>query len=944
MRAGGVRASVAMGVGTVQRWAPTETTYLTTNLRYYTDRGPLSQYVSHDAADALVLAAVSVWNVKGASLTIAQGGTLDEDVSSANVYLGTAGPIWPADVHATNASAKPLAVVYDADGAITDMLRGSGASAPSNCAQAATTDSLDATVWPGFFSHAVLVINGRCTGPKAEAQLQLQYQLMRSFGRLLGVGWSQLNDNVFTGSPSPTYSQQSYWPIMHPIDIVCGAYTYQCLPNAFTLRPDDVAALQLVYPNAPTNPLAPGKEYSNQQGVWFDGNITFPNGMGMPGVNVVVRRYYGAAGVAEDFDIASGVSGYLMPWDYGNPVTGTPAGVTGSATAASAGKFAIAGVPEDSKYPWMTYTLTTQSINPLYVGQYAIMPYRVAAVAMSGPAAVKTFGVVVPKTYQILTMPVTSTAGDCTAGSDGTETQPALMPMSGTWTGRLCAARSSWFTMQAVKGRTATIEVTALDEAMLATSSKAMPLMGMWKAGDAPGVLPTMGAASAFNGKLNGLTTLTVGFAATQQVRVAIADARGEARPDFNYAVRVLAASSVSPARVAATGGRVLIHGSGFQAGNVVTVGGLLAAVQSLTANEIVAIAPALTATQAAPYAADVVVTDLKTGGVAKISAGLTYGGATTDTLQTISAPSGSVAVGSVAATMFAVRLVDANGTAVPGAAVTFAASAGAGKFDCGASPCAVMTDASGVARTSVLPIAAGLIGLQASSVGGATATASMQAAAATRAVVPLKTMQYVAAGQSVQWTPAVVALTNGAGTNALPVAWSGVAGAAATSTTNGSGVAANSVAMMLGPGEQATLTACAWTTVCSAVLAKGVGAGEWTLQGVSGTTQSIASSGTLSDATIRVVNAAGEAVAGVPVTVSQRVEGWQAACASGGRCAAAPVYQTASQTIVSSADGLVSFAAAQYASTATITRVMVSAGVNGYLAFSLEKRTLSQL
>ena len=79
----------------------------------------------------------------------------------------------------------------------------------------------------------------------------MQYQVMRAFGRILGLGWSQTNDNVFTGSPAATPQQAANWPIMHPIDVICGPYTYQCLPNPFTLRTDDISGMALLYSIAP---------------------------------------------------------------------------------------------------------------------------------------------------------------------------------------------------------------------------------------------------------------------------------------------------------------------------------------------------------------------------------------------------------------------------------------------------------------------------------------------------------------------------------------------------------------------------------------------------------------------------------------------------------------------------------------------------------------------
>ena len=108
-------------------------------LLYYTDPGALSAAVDHPTADALVSAAANVWNLPVASITIGQGGSLAEHVSGQNSYLDTSGLIFPADVMSANAAAVPIAVIYDTDGSITDLLLGSGASLPSACRQNAVT-------------------------------------------------------------------------------------------------------------------------------------------------------------------------------------------------------------------------------------------------------------------------------------------------------------------------------------------------------------------------------------------------------------------------------------------------------------------------------------------------------------------------------------------------------------------------------------------------------------------------------------------------------------------------------------------------------------------------------------------------------------------------------------------------------------------------------------
>ena len=193
-------------------------------LLYSTDPGNLSSSVSHAAADALVAAAAGVWNQPLANITLSEGAPLAEHVSSANTYLGPSGMVWPADVDSTNAASIPISIVYDTDGSVTDTLLGSGASQPTECRQNGVTETVDLFSPAGYIQHAIIIVNGLCTSTSPAAQTQLQYQLVRIFGRVLGLAWSQTNDNVFTGNPTATSQQAQNWPIMHPLDIICGPY------------------------------------------------------------------------------------------------------------------------------------------------------------------------------------------------------------------------------------------------------------------------------------------------------------------------------------------------------------------------------------------------------------------------------------------------------------------------------------------------------------------------------------------------------------------------------------------------------------------------------------------------------------------------------------------------------------------------------------------------
>ncbi len=215
---------------------------------------------------------------------------------------------FPADVMSTNAAAVPIAVIYDTDGSVTDTLLGAGASLPSGCRQNAVTESVDSFDPAGYILHAVIVVNGRCTGAAPEMQLQMQYQLMRVFGRVLGLAWSQTNDNVFTGATTPTYAQEvelaDHAPDRHrvrriyvpvPAESVSAAAGRYCFDGCGVPGDADTAAA--------------GKQASLAAAVGLVGQVTFPTGEGMAGVNVLVRRQDAVTLAVDSAYEASAVTG-----------------------------------------------------------------------------------------------------------------------------------------------------------------------------------------------------------------------------------------------------------------------------------------------------------------------------------------------------------------------------------------------------------------------------------------------------------------------------------------------------------------------------------------------------------------------------------------------------------------------------------------------------------
>ncbi len=930
--------------------AGTPVVWYTNTPLYFTDPGELSASVNHAAADALVAAAANVWNVPTAGLVLAQGGTLAEHVSGANSFLGPSGVIFPADVASGNYQRVQIAVVYDTDGSVTDLLLGKGASDPTSCLQNGVTESVDSIVPAGYIEHAVLVLNGRCTGSDPAQQTQMEYQLMRAFGRVLGLGWSQTNDNVFTGSPQPSYDQAMHWPVMHPIDIICGRYTYQCMPQPFVLRPDDLSALAELY--GITKGQAPmGKTDTLLNANRLEGQLLFPDGEGMQGVNVLGRRWaqYTAAAQEEDWYTVSSVSGARYREWNGNPVTGSDASMAGSEGSQNnfyEGFYNLARVPM-LPGDWQTIILETEPINPLYTGQYAVGPYTANTVEPSGTSPVQPEGVLVSYSDTWIAFNTVGSASGCANIADGTERAPVTANSLGWWTGMLCGyGHSAWSSLSVKGGRSLTVEVTAEDEQGFTTTAKAMPVIGVWNATDALGSLPGVaGAGEAFNAQSTGMTTLTTAFTQPDQLRIAIADQRGDGRPDFNYQARVLYADSVTPAAVSAAGGVVTIAGMGFRTGNAVLVNGVAATVSSWTANMIVARVPSLSALgSSSALTANVTVEDLSTGGSTVMTGALSYS-TPVPTLSLLTAPSGTVIVGQQAAVPFAVQVLGADGVSpVAGEAVTFRATSGSVQFAaCGAAGCTLQTNGQGIASTFVTAEGAGAIVLQAVGVDG-TATVSFNAIVRVRTAAAMQPVEYVAAGATFEWAPQLGISDNTASTAGVPVFWQTLSGAIVESPgqtlANTAGMAETQVTLgPLAAGAQAVFSGCAWTSVCADFTLQGVDAADLRLVVVSGAEQTIPVGGNFSPVVLMVTDTSSHPVAGAAVEIYQTVDAWQPACPDRGRCPIAPVLASSRSSGTSDASGLLTVLPEHLAGVAGSTNMGAAVGTQGFVSLSFEAR-----
>ena len=912
---------------------------------YFTDPGDLSSSVSHAQADAMVAAAAGIWNVPTANLMLAQGGALAEHVSSTNTYFNGTDVVFPADVEATNYQNIQIAVIYDTDGSVIDLLLGSGASDPSGCLQNGVIESVDSFGVTAVIQHAVIVLNGRCAGSNPQQLTQMQYQLTRTFGRVLGLAWSQLNDSIFTGTSPATKAEEAFWPLMHPIDVLCGSYTYQCMLNAFTLRPDDLSALAQLYPVTAAN-AQPGKKLSSSDAITLLGPLNFPTGQGMELVNVTARRLEATVDTyLEPYPIVSSTTGFGYLENGGSVVSGaeTAAANAGGTQAALEGGWSMARIPGGPRTDWIQFQ--TESINPLYYGDYAVGAYQRPVISMSGAPAVLLLKGLNPGYTFKETLMQAAGASSCSPGSDGTATSPAAIDPSGWWSGLLCSTgHTSWWSQSVQANRTWTIETTSVDEAGAPSPQKAQLVVGVWNSTDPTGTLPTVaGQAVAMNSMSLGMTQVQMPATTTNAtLRIAVADQFGGGRPDFAYNARVLYADSMLPVTLGAGGGQITITGIGFKQGNQVMVDGVPATVISWTATQIVATAPTKGAAQAGTAPVDVEVLDASTGGSTTMQAILTYTGQSVDTIVLVSAPT-SLETGTVAATPFAVRVYQPDGvTPAVGATVNFVVTGsgggGAVLTNCGGGVgCVGTTDATGLAQQPVQGVSAGSVTITATEASsGASVHATILDTDPVRTVTISPTTQYLAAGASGSWSVALTAMQDGSPAAGAAAAWStaaaGLTLAPATGTTNSAGVSTVLVNVnTVAGGTTNVVGGCVWSSSCATWTLYGVAQPQWMVTATTGALQSVTMGASLGAVTFLVTDRAGHALPGATVNIDQASYAWEDPCPSDGPCASAPVLAATHTLEVSDANGLVQVAPLQVANVPQVVKIAASTGTQGF-------------
>ncbi len=670
-------------------------------IEYYTDQGDLSPILPNAAANALVANSFSQWtSVATASLTATNAGPLAEDVSGANLVVDSSGTISaPADITPA-ATQAPVSIVYDYDGSVTDDLLGAGAGDSSQCFWNAVYGGVD-NFGPGAnFLHALVVINGQCA-LQASQLTDVEYRLVRVLGSVIGLDWSQLNLNVITRKPPPTSDDFAGFPVMHFTDLSSCVPITVCYSNPYQLASDDAAALSRLYPGTSSGSA---RIYGS---VYFAdrlGNLGQP----MQGVNVFARWIDPSTGQPSHQYGASSVSGSLFTGNAGNPITGlddplgNPYSEFGSSEQTLEGFFDLGELPIPNGASTAQYQLSVEALDPLYSS--GVCPYDPAQVIPSGSFQPVVVTVSAGGQVEQNILMSDSAQGVPSWAASETWSAPAPVLPPGDWIGSLSGyGDTGYFSIAAQANRTLSIAVTAIDESGVPSESKTAPVIGMWTLGDPPGTPPPAFTAAPFNSLTFGMSRLDTQILNPNSFIIGIGDMRGDGRPDYH--AHVLYADSVSPPRIAASGGAVTLQGIGLGPGLAVMVGAVNAPLLATNASQmLLPVAPQGDGVQT------ITVTDQVSGASSTMTNALTFGAAATDRLVLLQGANPSTPVGTEATNPVIVRVVAADGvTPVIGATVAWRTTNGATLSACsGAATCSVSSDESGIVSTGVTPDATG--------------------------------------------------------------------------------------------------------------------------------------------------------------------------------------------------------------------------------------------
>jgi hypothetical protein len=722
----------------------------------------------------------------------------------------------------------------------------------------------------GHFQHALVVINGNCA-TDAVHLADTEYRLTRVLGQVLGLGWSQVNVNVSTFVPPPTFQDFSGFPVMHASDRRSCYPIANCDSTADVPKMDDRASLSQLYPVTPQNATAGKHPFAQITGRIY-GTVRFamPNsqpGQAMQGVNVVARRIDPASGQPSRQYAMSSVSGFLFRGNAGNEITGFTDSMGqkldrwGSDDLMLEGYFDLAGLEFPSGQS-AQYQISVEAVDPnwsLGVGPYGMWPVKPSGTFTPVIVNISMGGA---QQTDILMAASAGPASDA-AGADSF-VAPAALPHAGEWTGSLLGYGDVdyvWFHGQA--NRTMSVHVEALDETGALTLDKARPVIGMWALTSPQGTIPGAATPTAFNALNPGMTRLDAMLNVSTDFRIGIADERGDGRPDYRYRARVLYGDKVTPSRTSVSGGSpVAIDGSGFRNSLTVKVGQTSAQLLSVVPNRIVIATPALP-----DGLQTLTLSDAATGGSSVLTDVLTFGAGPNDSLVLTMGANPPIPIGTQSVNPVRVVVRDLAGMPVAGASVRFSSSPAASLSACsGAASCTKLSDAAGEASTYVTPLSSGTLSVTAtlapaSYANAKTQVATLQASSSSLDIAIASANRWIAQGASLNLPLSARVLSNGTPLSGRTVNFMVLLGSAtlssSSSVTDASGNASTTV-QIAGMSGNVRVNACVApaNTTCSLLTVNPVTAANLRMTVVSGSAQMVGVGQPFQPVVVRVTDA----------------------------------------------------------------------------------------
>jgi hypothetical protein len=379
---------------------------------------------------------------------------------------------------------------------------------------------------------------------------------------------------------------------MHFIDPISCVPISLCYPNAAVPKMDDINVLARLYPSN-VNQQPAGGIYGSVYFTDASGNAVQP----MQGVNVVARLIDGTGKPSRQYVVTS-VSGFAFHGNAGNIVDGyvDANGLRydrwGSSDPTLEGFFDLGQLVIPTGQTIAQYQLSVEALDANW--SLGVEPYAPTQVAPSGSFAPVVVTVTNGSNVERDILMLQNEIAQAHPGSGSTYANPAALPQGGGWGSWISGYSSTdWFQFTAQANRTASVSVTALDEAGQPTETKLLPVIGIWQLSDQSGNPAPASTPSAFNTRTWGMSRLDAQFTVSDTFRVGVADFRGDGRPDYFYRASLLYSDTVTPARLSLAGGVTNLVGTGFNPKLQVTVAGNKGTTLSASASHIEVTVPA---------------------------------------------------------------------------------------------------------------------------------------------------------------------------------------------------------------------------------------------------------------------------------------------------------------------------------------------------------------